>query len=139
MLDVVGVNYYWNNQWELGGGTLDRADPRLRPLRELLAAAAERHERPIFISETSIEGETRASWLRHVAEETREAVRAGVSLEGICLYPVLSHPGWDDERYCPNGLLEMKPVQAGLRPVHAPLAAELGRQREVFRTLFTTA
>jgi hypothetical protein len=139
LLDAVGVNYYWNNQWELGGGTLDRADPRLRPLRELLAAAAERHERPIFISETSIEGETRASWLRHVAEETREAVRAGVSLEGICLYPVLSHPGWDDERYCPNGLLEMKPVQAGLRPVHAPLAAELGRQREVFRTLFTTA
>lgn len=139
LLDAVGVNYYWNNQWELGGGTLDRADTRHRPLRELLAAAAGRHERPIFISETSIEGEVRAPWLRHVAEEAREAVRAGVPLEGICLYPVLSHPGWDDDRYCPNGLLEMAPVQAGLRPVHVPLAVELERQQAVFRTLFTTA
>ena len=54
---------------------------------------------------------------------------AGVPVEGICLYPVLSHPGWDDERYYPNGLLEMEPRHDGRRPVHAPLARELRRQQ----------
>jgi hypothetical protein len=91
--------------------------------------------RPIFVAETSIEGDRRALWLRYVAEEVREAIRAGVPVEGICLYPVLSHPGWDNDRYCPNGLLEMEP-RHGRRPVHAPLARELRRQQQDFAEFF---
>jgi hypothetical protein len=41
---------------------------------------------------------------------------------------VLSHPGWDNDRYCDNGLLEME-HHHGRRVVHAPLADELRRQR----------
>ena len=59
-------------------------------------------------------------------------------LEGACLYPVLSHPGWDDERYCPNGLLEMGPVGNRRRPVHAPLAAELRRQQGLMEPLLAS-
>jgi hypothetical protein len=57
-----------------------------------------------------------------------------VPIEGICLYPVLSHPGWDDDRYCPNGLFELQP-DGDRRPVHAPLAEELREQQRLFDAL----
>ena len=47
--------------------------------------------------------------------------RLGVPVEGVCLYPILDHPGWDDDRLCPNGLLGHDPG-AGARTVHGPLA-----------------
>jgi hypothetical protein len=143
LLDVVGVNYYWNNQWLCtharlvetqwlcDGEPISSFDPRARPLRDLLAEVQRRYGRPILIAETSIEGDHRAAWLRHVCTEARGAMAAGVRLEGVCLYPVLSHPGWDDDRYCPNGLLEME-VQGDRRVEHAPLAAELRRQAGLF-------
>ena len=86
------------------------------------------------MAETSCEGDRRASWFRHVAEEVREALRMGLPVEGVCLYPVLSHPGWDDDRYCDNGLLEME-AHHGRRTVHAPLARELRRQQAEFAAL----
>ncbi len=148
MLDLVGVNYYWNNQWSCEhprllkghwlceGEPLSPFDPRARPLRGLLAGVHARYGRPIFVAETSIEGDRRADWLRHVGAEVREAIRAGIPVEGICLYPVLSHPGWDDDRYCPNGLLEME-VRHGRRVEHAPLVAELRRQQRLCESLFS--
>ncbi len=139
VLDAIGVNFYWNNQWWLHEGRdaapLSVFDERWVPLRELLAKVHAHFKRPIFVAETSIEGDRRALWLRYVAEEVREAIRAGVPVEGICLYPVLSHPGWDNDRYCPNGLLEMEPKH-GRRPVHAPLARELRRQQQDFAEFF---
>ena len=137
MLDVVGVNFYWNNQWVHQGGygvPLSPYDERWRPLRHLLADVHARYRRPLFVAETSCEGDRRAAWFRHVAEEVRAAIRMGVPVEGICLYPVLGHPGWDDDRYCPNGLLEME-AHHGRRAVHAPLARELRRQRAEFAAL----
>jgi hypothetical protein len=104
----------------------------------MLAEVHARYGRPVFVAETSIEGDARASWLRHVSEEVRAAIRAGVPVEGICLYPVLSHPGWDDDRYCPNGLLEME-VRDGRRVEHAPLAEELHRQQRLFSALLCSA
>ena len=83
---------------------------------------------------TSIEGDARAAWLRHVGEGVREAIRRGVPVEGVCLYPVLSHPGWDDDRYCPNGLLEME-ARDGRRLEYAPLAAELRRQQHLLTAM----
>jgi hypothetical protein len=48
---------------------------------------------------------------------------------------VLSHPGWDDGRYCPNGLFEME-VRDGRRVEHAPLAAELRWQQHLLTAMF---
>jgi hypothetical protein len=125
MLDAIGVNFYWNNQWWLHEGRdaapLSVFDERWVPLRELLARAHARYGKPMLLAETSIEGDRRALWLRHVADEVQAALRAGVPMEGICLYPVMSHPGWDDDRYCPNGLFELE-SQHGRRLVHQPLA-----------------
>ncbi|RKK05665.1 beta-glucosidase [Pseudoroseomonas wenyumeiae] len=140
MLDVVGVNYYWNNQW-LHEGEREAvlpSDPQHRPLREMLHAAYARYRRPIVVAETSIEGEERASWLRYVSEEIRAAMQQGLPLEGICLYPVLSHPGWDDDRYCPNGLLELV-AEGEARLVHEPLARELREQQRLFQAWFDAA
>jgi len=131
MLDVVGANYYWNNQWVHRGRALTLDDARRTRLRALVASLQARYGRPLFLAETSIEGEGRAAWLRGVAEEVHAAIRGGVPVEGICLYPVLSHPGWSNGRMCPNGLFEMAP-RHGRRPVHTPIAAELRRQQALF-------
>ena len=57
---------------------------------------------------------------------------AGVPVEGICLYPVLNHLGWDDDRHCQNGLLDFPHDATGCRGVVAPLADELSRQQALF-------
>jgi ferritin-like metal-binding protein YciE len=45
----------------------------------------------------------------------------GVPMEGICLYPILNHPGWDDGRHCHNGWWDYADA-LGQRPIHEPLA-----------------
>ncbi len=88
VFDTVGVNYYWNNQWSCEGQWLSAGrwlcegeplspfDPRTRPLHALLAAVHARYGRPLLLAETSIEGDLRAPWLRHVGGEVQEAMRA---------------------------------------------------------------
>jgi hypothetical protein len=56
---------------------------------------------------------------------------AGVPVEGICLYPILSHIGWDDTRRCPNGMIEGF-GNGEPRTVFKPLADELARQQGLF-------
>jgi hypothetical protein len=134
--DVLGVNYYWNNQWLDQGEPLSIFDAaRFVPVHRLFARAHRRYGKPIFLAETSIEGPARPAWLRFVAEEVRAAIRQGTPMEGICLYPVLSHLGWDDDRYCPNGLFELEP-RHGRRVVYAPLAEELRAQQQAFEAFF---
>ena len=105
LLDIVGVNFYHNNQWIHGGPPLSYDHPLSRPLHAILADAYARYGRPIFIAETGIEGSARPAWLRMILREVKIAQSLGVPIEGVCLYPILDHPGWDDDRYCPNGLI----------------------------------
>ena len=104
-------------------------------LREILAEVHARLGRPVLVAETGIEGDGRAAWLAYIGEETRAALRAGVPVEGICLYPIVNHPGWDDDRYCENGLFHSAVNQGG-RMAHEPLAREIIRQQALFDTLF---
>jgi len=134
-LDVLGVNYYVHNQWYFPGGhgsTISPSSPAYRPLRELLIDTYERFHRPMFIAETGIEDEARPLWLAYVGAEARAAMRAGVALEGICLYPIVNHPGWEDDRHCYNGLWDYADVSGGREP-YGPLLAEIERQNELFR------
>ena len=150
-LDLLGVNFYYNNQRVHGGGLLtDRSDARYKPFRAMLAEVHARYDRPLFVAETGIEGEAhvtgipryempvpphedaRPEWLRYVAGEVRAARTAGVPVEGICLYPVLNHHGWDDDRHCQNGLLDLLHDADGQRGVIAPYAEELARQQALF-------
>lgn len=131
-LDVVGLNYYPDNQWILDGPKIGREHPLYRPFREILAEVHERYGRPMLIAETGAQDGERTGWLAYVGQETRAARRAGVPVHGVCLYPILDYPGWDDDRHCRVGLWGLCGA-GGERDVHQPLADEIERQRELFR------
>ena len=122
MLDIVGVNYYSNNQWLHGGMPIDVDHAAYRPFSDLLFETYARYKRPVLVAETGVEGGRRASWFRYITAEVARARRRGVPVEGICLYPVMNHPGWDDDRDCQNGLLSHA-MTGGQRCVDDLLAA----------------
>ena len=130
LLDIIGVNYYSNNQWIHGGPTLDRYHPQYRPLHRLLMEIHGRYGRPMLLAETGIEFDERPAWLRYVAEQVRLAGAKGVPMEGLCLYPILNHLGWDDDRPCQNGLLEVGRLGTE-RLIFRPLADELAQQKKI--------
>lgn len=130
-LDIVGINYYADNQWYLGGPTIERGHADYRPFQGILAEIHQRYGRPLLVAETGAEGELRGEWLRYVSEQVGIALQRGVPIEGICLYPVLDYPGWDDDRHCPTGLLGFADAQ-GRREEHAGLADELRLQQTRF-------
>ncbi|UHS62144.1 glycosyltransferase [Agrobacterium vaccinii] len=123
-LDIVGVNYYHNNQWIHGGPPIDMDHPLYKPFRTILTETYARYGKPIFIAETGIEGDRRASWMSYIQQEVTAAMKCGVPVEGICLYPIVNHPGWDDDRACENGLLAAQ-FTDGKRDVYEPLAKAL--------------
>lgn len=128
LLDLVGVNFYPHNQWVLGsGGGVPFGHHAFRPLSDMLAEVHARYGRPLLVAETGAEGSGRAPWFHYVCQEVESAIEDGVPVEGVCLYPVLNYPGWDDDRHCATGLFG--PASAdGAREVYQPLAEELERQ-----------
>lgn len=130
-LDIVGVNYYSDNQWYLNGPPIERGNPDYRPFRGILAEIHHRYRRPLLVAETGAEGDVRGDWLHYVGEQVWLAMQQGVPVEGICLYPVVDYPGWTDERHCPVGLFGF-PDANGDRPLHQGLADELQAQQARF-------
>ena len=131
LLDAVGLNFYPDNQWYLEGSTIPLGHHDYRPLSSMLAEASARYAKPVFIAETMAEGSARPAWLHYVCQEVREAMRQGVRIEGVCLYPVAAYPGWDDYRLADVGLFSGI-SDGGGRTVYAALADELLRQQGLF-------
>ena len=127
-LDLVGINFYPDNQWYLNGRTIPLGHHAFRRFADMATEWHERYGRPVFVAETGAEGSGRAPWLHYVSEEVAEARRRHVPLIGICLYPILDYRGWEDERHCSTGLLS-QPGESGERDVYQPLLAELKRQQ----------
>jgi hypothetical protein len=112
-LDVIGVNFYSDNQFTPSGETVFRGDGRYVPFSTMLLDVWNRYGRPMIVSETGAEGDARAPWLRYVGEECVRALREGCDLHAITLYPVLNHPGWADARHCHNGLWDYADERGG--------------------------
>lgn len=136
LLDVLGVNYYADNQWvrdaERPEWALDRrsvglGQPGYRPFHEILLELHDRYGRPMIIAETGAEGANGPGWLRYVCGEVETAREAGATVDGVCLYPVLDYCGWGDSRHCRVGLLKSEPGWGG-RSVDPLMARELQRQ-----------
>ena len=127
-LDIIGVNYYANNQLLLDGPELAQDDSRRLPFSSLLQEVWERYKRPLFVSETAEAGDRRAPWLAQITEECIHAIRAGVEVEGITLYPILDYPEWQSGEPMRMGLWGEADAQ-GNRPVYRPLLEELRRQQ----------
>jgi hypothetical protein len=126
-LDIIGVNFYPDNQFMLDGTTVFRTDPRYKPFSAMLLDTWQRYHRPMLVSETGTEGGERADWLSYVVTQCEVAMQHGCELHGITLYPIVNHPGWEDDRRCENGLWDYADAQ-GERAMHAPLATEILRQ-----------
>jgi hypothetical protein len=126
-LDIVGVNFYSDNQWIHGGPTIPFGHHDYRPLADLLIEVYDRYQRPLLISETGAEGSARAAWLHYVCGEVRAAMGAGVPVLGLCIYPILDYPGWENDRHCPVGLWS-RPGAEGKRVVYEPLREEIALQ-----------
>jgi hypothetical protein len=127
LLDIVGCNFYPHNQWRQHGATLPLGHHDYRPLSDLLTETWLRYARPVLVAETGAEGSARAPWLHYVCQEVAEARAGGAEIGGICLYPVTSYPGWDDDRACATGLFGPAD-ESGRRDLYRPLAEELARQ-----------
>lgn len=132
MNDVIGLNYYFHNQWRHPSRRkIPRGHDLYRPLNEILTEFYERYKRPLVIAETGIEDDARADWFRYVCDEVAVAIGNGVPMQGICLYPIANHPGWADNRHCYNGLWDYADDRGG-REIHAPLSEEISVQIERF-------
>ena len=126
-LDMVGINFYPDNQWFHAGHTIPFGHHDYRPLADLLREVHERYQRPLLISETGAEGSARAAWFHYVCGEVRAAVEAGVPVHGVCIYPIVGYPGWENDRYCPVGLWS-RPNAEGVRSIYEPLREEIAQQ-----------
>jgi beta-glucosidase/6-phospho-beta-glucosidase/beta-galactosidase len=117
-LDIVGANFYHANQFEYHGNRIkwedEPRDPRWLPLSIMLKRIAERYGRPIVITETGHFGAGRGRWIVDVAANLKRARDWGVALEGVCLYPIIDRPDWDDlDHWHNSGLLDITRESSG--------------------------
>jgi hypothetical protein len=109
-LDIVGVNYYWTNQWELGSeeSPLADDDPRRISVSRLLRRVWKRYGQELLITETAHVHEMRSSWMKYVADECESLLDEGIPLRGVCLYPILGMPKWHSpEQWVRMGLWDI--------------------------------
>ncbi|HKX32305.1 MAG TPA: glycoside hydrolase, partial [Blastocatellia bacterium] len=140
-LGIVGVNYYWTNQWEWGhsGQPLAADDERRWPLNRLIQQVWSRYGAEMLITETSHLGELRPIWLRELTNEVKTVLNTGLPLHGVCLYPILGMPEWHaPEEWTQMGLWELRPNGDRLERVpHSPMMEALreAQQSEEIRRL----
>ncbi|WP_202406083.1 amine oxidase [Hufsiella ginkgonis] len=138
-LDILGFNYYYNNQWVLGLQEFlpwanEMEDERWLPLSSLLKEAHVRYSRPIALTETSHPGEDRPHWIRFVAAECATAISMDIPFWGICLYPIIDRPDWDNLWYWHHsGLWDAVVQENGIinRTLNRPYAVALQESRKV--------
>ncbi len=118
-LGVVGLNYYDGNQWTIPTPRFTRAvlatgDPGAIPLSTMLQQTADRYRAPVILAETGASAEARVPWLRLLTAECRRALEMGVDLQGVCIYPVVTSPDWDDQTaFFDGGLFDVAPRPDG--------------------------
>ncbi len=141
LLDVIGLNYYYNNQWEfnsLEGHFLpwanENEDPRWRPLSSLLEEVYERYQQPILLAETSHSGEDRPHWIRFVAEECNLLLKRNIPFLGICIYPIIDRPDWDHlHRWHHSGLWDHHPESGLTRILQDDYAAAIRQSMNLIK------
>lgn len=136
-VDIVGFNFYYNNQWIIGGyeflGWHDPVpDPRWRPLADLLEAGYLRYGKPIILSETSHPKEDRPQWIEMIANQCAEVIDRDVPLFGICIYPIIDRPDWDHPAIWHNsGLWDHDSASNNSRILHQPSATALQKGQQL--------
>jgi beta-glucosidase/6-phospho-beta-glucosidase/beta-galactosidase len=133
-IDLIGVNFYPHNQWRIRQGFVPLGHHDYKPLSEMLAEIYARYGKPLFLAETGAEYGARPAWIYYVCQEVRAALRAGIPIHGICLYPVTEYHGWDNGRLCGCGLFSLADERGG-RGVCELVWEEMKRQQALFQTM----
>jgi len=134
-LDIMGFNYYHNNQWIVDTGQFlpwgnEDNDPRWQSLSDLMRKVYERYNRPFVLTETSHPGVHRPEWTSFVAQECAKLLRADLPLWGVCWYPVIDRPDWDHmQPWHRSGVWDIMPDENNIpkRVLHQPTAIALRR------------
>ncbi len=132
-VDLIGLNFYYNNQWLADSHEFIRwrsNDPRWMPLSQLLQQVHRRYGRPLVLSETSHPKEDRPVWVEMLTEECLAATDMRLPLLGVCWYPIIDRPDWDDlVTWHEAGLWDRGPAPGGAyrRVLHQPTARALLR------------
>lgn len=100
-LDIIGVNYYYNNQWITNSEKFlawkdETKDARWRPLNNLIKEVYNRYNKPIVVTETSHPKEDRPLWIIDIAKQLINIFNNEIPLLGVCLYPIIDRPDWND-------------------------------------------
>lgn len=140
-LDIIGCNYYYNNQWiirtcEYLPWVNHDNDPRWQPLSALITYLYERYERPVVLTETSHPLEDRPQWMNSVALECKKAIEQGVPMWGICWYPIIDRPDWDfpDRPWHHSGIWDIDSSTAQLkRIIHEPTAEAVQHSQQLLQ------
>jgi beta-glucosidase/6-phospho-beta-glucosidase/beta-galactosidase len=140
-IDVLGFNNYSFGQMEYQGGgkpntPLEPGDDRIRPLCDLLQEGWAKYKRPCIIAETSGLFGGRPDWLNDVVCESLAAVRRGVDLHGICLFPAVDMTDWHSGKWLHMGIADVEALPTGalMRKPFVPYVEQLHRwQRRLNR------
>lgn len=99
-LDMLGYNFYFNNQWtaephEFLDWKIGELNPKFIPLHQLLISAFKKYNRPFVLTETSHPKEDRPLWIKMIEVESHKLLQAELPFWGICWYPMVNRPDWD--------------------------------------------
>lgn len=142
-LDLIGANYYHDNQWECGTHNKlwwHLGDSRRQPLHEMLMELHQRYGRPILLAETSHVGSGRGIWIKQIAAEVALAQQQGVSCAGICLYPAIDRHDWENDSFWHHsGLWDVEhPPENMQRILCSHYAQGLGEAQRFIENFYTT-
>lgn len=143
-LDILGYNYYFNNQWVLSTHDFlewreSYYDTRYVPLHQLLKSAYQRYQRPFVLTETSHPKEDRPLWIKMIAEECASVLSAGLPIWGVCWYPILNRPDWDNlDDWHHSGLWDdvYDAFERHPRRPHSPTVQALFESQELLKEFF---
>jgi hypothetical protein len=140
-LDIIGCNFYHENQWIHNGNRIpwndEAPDKDWVPLHRMIEGVYTRYHRPIIIGETSHYGGNRPAWMRMIIRETQKILARNIPFLGICLYPIIDRSDWEnDDHWHNSGLWDYSLGQDGrhLRVLAQDYAVEIQRAVQLFST-----
>lgn len=138
-LDIVGSNFYYDNQWVYLAGYIpwnaETLDPDWVPLHRLIEQVYVRYQRPIIISETSHYGSNRPAWMRMIIQEIKKIRAHHIPFLGACIYPIIDRFDWEnDDHWHNSGLWDYRLGKEGrhLRVLAEDYAAEIQHAVQLF-------
>lgn len=140
-LDIIGVNFYFNNQWTLNEHQCipwdcDPPNPMWRSLSSLVEEVYLQYRRPVVISETSIPEHKGYSWLKMIHKECIKIIKKEIPLYGCCIYPIIDRPDWDfPEIWHHSGLWDIPDPSNLHREIHQESLVALNEFRFNLLTL----